>query len=375
MLRICQIKILGKEDLSGAPVEGAQVGVNDNYRTTMGYDEATKAINVRIEKIVRPELSREEGVELSYTVIAERSFTEKDFPKPTDNMSWVVDFDVATETIKDPISILDYTKQFASYDDNAHLNIYTYVDQRFNFNLLPLFVLEDFYKETTGFDTTIITYYVDGNTTISPTNWTQQGSIAKTVVKEVEYREKNSWNATMRTNVFFEILNEDGTIDGEANVTPAINIRPDYLNNPVDAPAQGAAKILGNQFEVNLPKSSQYKVRVNYFNMLQDKTPSVRFDVRCINGVSSKDRLTSGIKAGQTALDYSHIDSAVETFINEVSNHLVGNTEGYVNFNYTKFAGYDTLVVSNQLEVGDQIRLKLDCGAQTSYGELIINLV
>lgn len=371
MLRICKTPILGYE-----ANEVIHYGVNYNYRTVMGYDQETKTIHARVEKVVKPDLTRDENVEVSYVTVDEREFTEKDFLKPTDNMMWVVDFDVESEKIKDPLDVLEYTKQFAAYDENAHLNVYMYIDKRFSSNtLLPLFAIEDFYKQTTGFATAIITYYVNDTTIISPTTWTQQDEVPKTVVKEVSFREKNSWNATMRTNVFFEILNQDGSVNADVDVTPTLDIRTDYYDNSVDSPAQAVANILGNQFEVTLPKSDLYKVRVNYFNMVKNKDLSVRFDVRCINGISSKDRLNSGIKAGQTAPDYTPISAAVEQFINSIDTHLEGNTEGFMNFDYTKFAGYDTLSISNLLEAGDSIRLKLDCGGQSSYAELVIHLV
>lgn len=359
MLRICKTPILGY-DGSG----DGKLGINDNYKATMGYNEGTNTIDVKIEKLVRPELTRSEEVDITYEVVAERSFKDTDFLKPTDNMMWVVEFDVQTETIKDPFNLLEWTKKFAAYDEVAHLNVYRYLGERYSTELLPLFVLEDFYKQTTGFETASLTYHVCDSTVISPTTWTRHGVIPMTTVEELSYQDCIAFAASRRTNIFFDVLNSDGTVNTDVEVIPVISNRQDFIVKE-NTGNVAAFKVIGNHYLVNLPKADRYNIRVNYINMLRDKKIQSRFDVRCINGVSSKDRLYSGIKPNQETIDYSYLGADVQSFVNS---NLYG-------FDFSKFNGYDTLNITNSLDVGDQIMLKIDCGDQTSYAQLVINLV
>lgn len=333
MLKLLRLEITGIE----SETESASFGHNANYRATMGYDQQTETINVTVDKIVKPDLTREDDVEVNYVTVDERNFKSTDFVKLTDNMAWVVDFDVTTEKITSPLDIWKYTSEFKS-SDYTHTKALRTIKQRYSENFTPLFLLYDFYKNSEGFSTATLVFQTMEN-----------GERSATVITNDNVEAVNSKAAltsiiSNQTHVFYEILDESGNVVN-ANITPVL----EGLN-------PGFEKVRGDYFTTELPNQTNYKIRVNYTRGLSDKDLPNRFDVRCINAVSSKDRLITGLN-GKSTPDYSHL----------------GN--GYQDHLDTKFAGYDIINLTCSLEAGDYIKFKLDCGSQETYSELQINLV
>ena len=272
--------------------------------------------------------------------VDEKNFTVDDFKKTSDNMIWVVDFDVANEKILAPMDVLAYTSQFKG-EDYSHTRVLRTIKERYHDNHNPLFTLFDFYQATTDFETATLAFHTKINADAAEKSNTV---ITNENVEVVDTKGLLNLAISAQTHVFYEILDAAGA-PVNAEITPLL----EGFN-------AGFEKVLGDYFVTNLAKGNQYKIRVNYTRGLADKELSNRFDVRCINAVPTKDRLITGTK-GKTIPDYSHLGTGYQA-------HL-----------QTKFAGYDVVTLTCDLEVGDYIKVKLDCGSQLAYSELQINII
>lgn len=340
MYKLIKTKITGFDDREESPI-----GVNGNYRSTMGYDSTTQTINVKVEKIIRQDLTRDDTLPVEYQIVAERSFAKVDFNQTKDNMAWQVDFDVSTEKILDPLDVYAYTSTIAT-GSLFHRVMWRKIKERYNENLLPLFTLDSFYKESNGFSLSTLQFHIaDVEGTVADTIVTNQDAELMTQAEKIAYI-----NYNVSTHVFYEIFDE------QDNLISSIINNSQYpqqamANRPNDTlRAKG-----GDQYKVSLPNSSSYKIKVIFYGDHQDKTASATFDVNCINAISNKTRLTSGIKAGQPTT-YAGID----------------RLDPYGN---SRFAGSETLKLTTSLESGDYLKLKLSVGDFYSYSELWIEII
>ena len=340
MLKILKTPILGNEDTD-------IVAQNSNYKTTIGFDDATETIAVKIEKVVREDLNRDEHAPVTYETLTERSYTKSDFVKQVDNNIWFVEYDCNSNQLSDPIKVWEYTAQFAVSDSPSHTKVGQFLNARVGSTKIPVFLLEDFYKSSIGFSTSVLTYYFAESPEGEP------AAVSNTVInndaEEVSLMDKFKYSIGQQTHAFFEILNADGTVDEEKTLS--------LSQVGLQVGGSGLSKVRGNNFSVNLPAAEEYKIRVTFTRGLEDKSIPVKFDVRTINGVSSKDRLIAASVVDKPCGDYSYLG------------------DGYQDFVSSRYVSYDNVVISNKLEAGDNIKFKLDCGSQFSYAELNINLV
>jgi hypothetical protein len=340
MYKLIKTKITGFDNLEDSPI-----GLNANYKATMGYDSATETINVKVEKIIRPDLTRDEEVEVSYQIVDEKSFAKADFVQTKENMAWQVDFDVQSEKITTPLDVYAYTSTIAT-GSLFHRVMWRKVKERYSSEtLLPLLTVDSFYKEAEGFDLCTLQFHVADN----------PGELSDTVitnadVEEMTQAEKISYVLDMiNTHVFYEIYDEND------NLLSSILNPSDHSQQAVAAREGEPIKAKGgNQYRVALPNASVYKVKVVFYRDVADKVLSNQFDVSCVNAISSKSRVSSGLKDGQTSYP----------------GFVRPGTDGN-----SRFAGFETVKLTASLDSGDYIKLKLSLGDFYSYSELWIDII
>lgn len=359
---------LFKIAVTGLDTSDSILGHNVDFKTTMGYNDETKEIHVLVENIILPELGSEsvdlriEHTTATFTTAAERTFTAADFPKTSENMKWMVEFDAVTKTIKDPIDVYSLTVDKIT-DSQTIRRVPRFIKERWDDTTVPLFSIDSFYKSAEGFDTSVLTFFecITGNELVDDV-------ITNTDVQVVNQKEKELWVAiNVNTNVNFEILDSEGkivstlsqTVKPEALASTTVPMIP--MNIDPDNTYEGAANG-GNQYKVSLPVQDMYNVRVIYTRHLGDYLPNGRnipstFDVSCVNGVANKSRSIAGWTEEDQAIMFSqHNPKSAGQPI--------------------KFSGLDNIRVSiNGLVPGEYTKLKLDLGNFKSYAELWIDLV
>lgn len=322
-----------------------QTGVNPNYRSTMGYDNATNTITVKVDKRIGLDLTREESAESSYQTVDEKTFTKEDFNQLNDLMAWCVDFDTETETILSPFSVYAYTATLAS-GSTFHYTIWETINLRYNKGLMQLFTVDSFYKKVSDFSLSTLQFHIADTTNTVITN---------TDVQEMTQNEKLVFvHEHLHTHVFYEIFDEfDNLVSSIINVSKYPQVKPagSYIRINPDR------ELYGNRYRTSLPKSSQYKVKVLFHNDLLNKRASAKFDVVSINSIASKSRLDSGIT-----------DTGLQMYSGGPFNILDihGNP---------RFSGSETIKLSLNLESGDYTKLKLSVGDFHSYSELWIDII
>lgn len=376
MLKVFKVLVTG--------IEGSDViGRNLNYSTSMGYDETTKEIRVVVEKIILPEIAGEE-VDLRaphetavYETVAERVFTEADFPQLREYMKWVVEFDVATETITDPINVLEVTKDFIT-NNHTGRRIARIIKERYSESLLPLFSLDQFYKNAPGFEAAVLTFYDD-----QTGNDLQNTTIEYQDAEVVTQQEKESWFANnISRSVRYELLDSDGKILSSTLPTTKVSAKSaDFIEMETiglggDLPnTDENAQDGGNQYKVNLPAAlaGNIKVRVIFGSGMSQisakgaelqQATSNTYDVVCINGIANKTRL---VASGSYDLD----QPTVAAFYDQ---HTPRKTS--YPFDVPYLAGFETITLTTtDLLAGDYVKLKLNLGGYSSFSELWLQLV
>lgn len=340
MQKLIKTKITGFDTLEDSPI-----GINPNYRTTMGYDSATQTIEVKVEKLIKPELTREEA-EISYEIVDEKKYTKADFVQTKDDMAWQIDFDVQSEKILEPLDVYAYTATIAS-GSLFHRVMWRKIKERYSSEtLLPLFTVDSFYKDYPDFGLSTLQFHV------ADIEGTASDTILKNDnVEEMTQAEKISYiNDNVSTHVFYEVFDEND------NLLSSIINPSEYPQQALSARENAPTKSKGgNQYRVSLPNSAVYKVKVIFYGDHKDKTASAIFAVNTINALSSKDRLISGIKPNAPTT-YAGID----------------RLDPYGN---SRFAGSETLKLTSSLDAGDYIKLKLSVGDFYSYSELWIDVI
>jgi hypothetical protein len=259
-----------------------EIGINNNYRTTMGYNTATKQIKVSVDKVVRPDLTRDEDVELSYDNVDERFFSVSDFPKNYDSSFWFVDFDVTTEKIIGPIEMTDFITSLNLPAKGApHWN--RTVATRYNSNLLPCFSLGIFDKDSVDFNQAMLIFHIVN----------APGAYGDTVLEnEAELmtnQERIDWYTTVKPDITFDLLDSEGNVDSSAVFT----------------------KEYPCHYKVQLAHSDVYNFK---FNFNKENFPTVvnTYEVVTVNCTTNKNRISSAngssnltiTSSGLTAGDY-----------------------------------------------------------------------
>jgi hypothetical protein len=344
MYKLIKTKITGFDDREDSPI-----GVNANYRTTMGYDSATETIDVKVEKVIRPDLTREEATEIQYELVDERSFIKADFNQTKDNMAWQVDFDVKTEKILEPLDVYAYTSTIAT-GSLFHRVMWRKIKERYSDQLLPLFTVDSFYKEAEGFSLCTLQFYVADT----------EGSVSDTILNN-----SNVELMTQAEKIFHQASNVDTKVsyviydsNDQLLSSPAPTITSPHKQDALsERPGVDPIAISGNQFRVSLPNSSSYKIKAIFSRGITDKQVSNTFDVTCINGVVNKTRLTSGFKEGGPTSFPGFVRPGVD-----------GTTP--------RFCGVENLTLTTtDLSAGDFVKLKLSVGDFYSYSELWIDII
>jgi hypothetical protein len=369
MLKIFKIAVTGFDYIEDV------IGLNTKTRATMGYT-AEGGISVKIEKVILPSVPTNESVELreqhttaEYETILERVFTTADFPKTSDLIRWHVDYDAEKNEFVGPFNALELTKSKITNSQSGR-KIARFIKERYNENLIPLFALDNVYKNATDFDASVLTFYVDENgNDLNDTILTGEAVDAQPVTQQ----EKEFWLITnVNTNVIFEVLDTDGKIvsssaqksaKSEYCVASPIPMTPMNLD-PDNTMAEQIIADGGNQFKVSLPVSDSYKIRIMYQRHLHDLLPGSRtmpvtFDVNCVNGICNKSRSVA------KGYDPENPDALAAAY---KESHVTGPRPSLV--------GVDVVTVNTfGLSAGDYIKLKLDLGEYKSYAELWIELV
>ena len=356
MLKIFKILVTGIEGRDG-------IGINSTVRTTMGYDETKKEISLLVEQINLPEVPTDKTIELrdphttaTFTTLLSRIFTPDDFPKTGELQRWQVDYDV----VKNELVIFDAYEYGLTKITNSQSarKIARFVKERYNHDLIPLFVLDNFYKSAPDFTASVLTFYTDEqDLTINDTILTLD-NLPVTVTQQ----EKERWLLNnLNLHVSFEILDGDKIISSNSKfIKPEAKsldfIKMDTpnldLEYAVSNPADPVDRI-GGQFKLSLPAKDLYTIRVKYFTDYIIKTLPVKFDVICINGIANKSRLTSG----WTQINE---DVILQQHTSEIA---------------ARFVGLDNIQINTAgLVAGDFVKLKLNLGNFKSYAELWIVL-
>ena len=267
MYKIIKTVILGS-DVTGT------IGVNSNYRSTMGYDTASKTISVKVEKLTREDLTRDEAPTITYETVAEREFTVSDFLRQGDHNQWCVDFDVTTQTITDPLNILVWGEEQRVKNPQFRFNdLRAGLTARYSFDLLPLFILKSF-DNIDSFDHSLLTFLVpksDENTGDYDT------IITNTDVEEMTFEQRSLWF--------------------ETEITPLVEIQVLDLENTVIAiptkPNNHPSASKDNDYVVTLPVADAYKLRYTFTKPNFKDTPNT-YNVSVINGNVNKNRIVIG---------------------------------------------------------------------------------
>lgn len=371
------------------PNEGAETYERDSkHKITMGYDNQTKTIKVKVEEVIAPNpnlsedlpedtptVLREPHTTSDFIVVAEREFTESDFIMRTDNNKWIVEYDSKTKKISDPISVYELSKQYIN-GSNSHEQIYYNLNEYRYQNdpsVTPCFVLDCFFKSL-GFDGSTVQFFVE-NLDVDLLDSVLE--IPAEQLTEVTPKEYEFWNNYhVRVMVAFEILDSEGKVVASAFPTVKQSAKatgfksltavspvdtsgmPAYLNIPP------ATSWSGNRYYVQLPDSAQYTVRVMFGSRIHNiinSRPYATFDITCINGVTSKNRITN-------EYDPANPNPFVQEFI---ANHNHPADKMAIGF-----GGAEGLVVQTIGHLpGDFFKMKLNIGEFTSWGELWVEVV
>jgi hypothetical protein len=159
MFKIIKTKISAAEGAS-------TIGLNANYRTTISYND-DKTISVTVDKVKRPELTRDEEQTLVFEEVDQRTYSESDFLMSTDNGSWFVDFDVSSGKLTNPIDVYDWMASANSGDSNFHVKIQDKVFGRYNSEYLPVFNLKTLDKDSSNFQHSVLICYVADSTIVN----------------------------------------------------------------------------------------------------------------------------------------------------------------------------------------------------------------
>lgn len=281
MAKLFKKQILGLETTDSAE-NVFNGGLNPNLRINFSY--LNNEINVKLEKIIRTELIREQTAEdITYETVAEKTFVPSDFPIPTDMCSYIIEYNVLTNEFV-TLDFFDWAKQnIITQDQSEFINeSRKLVLKRYNENYIRLFSIFSTDNNVQNWDSTRLTlYYFNQND--SP-------EINTIITSEVSVEEANdteiaAWSdQNQRVNISYTIFNEDGT-----EVQDQITTR------------------FENRYRVSL-SSGKYKVRINFEKPAF--SPAINtYIISMVNGVCNKNRITIASGTNDVTLDLNGLSS------------------------------------------------------------------
>jgi len=288
-----------------------KIGINYNVRPTMGFDEKTQEIKVRIDKVAKPDLTREADVELTYELLKERTFTVADFPAVTDHNNWTVEYDVVNNIISDPISIWELIKAKRATDPTFVFGDFReYLNSRWSEDLTPLFSVKSF-DPISDFSHSVLAFWVnqdDDTTTKYDTVLTNDGSVELMTIEQ-----RDAYISSFIPKISFAVKTADDVSVGTVTAVP---------------PSKTGGTIFNN-YTVTLPAADLYKIEIT---VAKEKFGDTRntYNLTTVNGNINKNRIQSG-------------DGTFEILLN-----------------------------SSGLVATDYVKLKLNLGDFTSFAELWI---
>lgn len=288
-----------------------KIGINYNVRPTMGFNEETQEITVRIDKVAKPDLTREADVEVTYELLKERTFTVADFPAVGDHNNWIVEYDVVNNIITDPISTWELVNKERKLNPSFTFgNVREFLTARWSEDLIPLMSLKTF-DSTTDFSHSVLTFWVnqdDDTTTKYDTVLTNDGS-----VQLMTNEERDAYLSTFIPKITFAVKNADDESVGTVTA----------------AEPQKTGGTIFNNYTVTLPAADLYKLEIT---VAKEQFPSTTntYTLSTINGNINKNRIEVG-------------DGTFEILLN-----------------------------SSGLAAGDYIKFKMNLGEFTSFAELWI---
>jgi len=373
------------------PNEGTEVYERDSkHRATMRFDAATQTIHVKMEEVVpanpdldeakpedTPDEKRDVHETADFRIVAERAFTADDFRMKTDNYKWIVEFDSETGTISDPIDVYDIATEYINGSDSHvklfyNLNKYRYQS---NSTKTPLFVLDSFYKELSGFTGSTLMFFIE-DLQVNVLDSIIENTPAE--VTEVTQREYEIWcNFYVKTLATFEVLDSEGKVltsaltqfvkptsksTGYVELQQQKEIVVEGIDTSLGLPAT-AAPTSGNRFKVTLPASDTYNVKVIFGSRLHTilgSRAAATFDVECINCISNKTRVSN-------IYDPEAPNAATQEFL---------DTHNYPTDRLTTLhSGCENLLISTVgLTTGDYFKVKLNIGKFVSWAELWVEI-
>lgn len=251
----------------------SEIGLNENFRTTMGYNSADKTISVLVESVNRPDLTRDEEAPLTYTEVASRIFGIQDFPQTTDCVAWFTVYDVEANKISDPIVVWDWVATLKNPTIPEAGKPYTVGSLQtdllsyFSPKVLPLFHLGNFHRLVPNFDGALLQFFVTNTD-----ETTLRGSDTVLLNPNLEVMttlEKNLWNSyNALPQITFDVLDIDGNV---------VNV-------------QQTQEMSTRHKKVTLPKADDYFVKIN-FAKPEFETVSNTYDVTIVNGGINKNRI------------------------------------------------------------------------------------
>jgi len=311
MVQIFKRKVQGIDLGNGG--DSLLVGLNSNYRTSFTYTNSNETLVVKVEKVTKPDLTREEVVDLTYTEVASRSFTPVDFPKVTDRAFFYVEFDVVNQQIVGPFNAYDLWATLKVTQENyiETSEAYTDLQKRYHSEqLIPLFELRYFDKASEGFSNSVIRILTMEGQTHEETGNTIINSDVEVFLDDDTTPPSKTVKAvyTFCPKITYEVYDE---ADNKLNVT--IN------------------KEFTNRYNVTLPAGIYY-IKCIFNKPVNGDIKNTYSLSRTVNAVLNKNRI------------------------------VVGDGENTVKFDISGLAS------------GEVAKLKLDLDMYMSYGQLVVNI-
>ena len=286
-------KIIKTPIISGSETSQT-IGVNSNYKITMGYNPTTKVISVDVQVAKKQDLNRDETLlPTTFEDVASREFTAADFPKSSDHTGWFVDYDVTTNTITDPVETLKWSSQQPRRNSTYHMGqMQSDFLNRYSDKLIPLFMIKCFDKQSVDFEACVLSFWF---------HETEGGHPADTVI----------------TNSDAEVMTvqEKHAYLG-SNIVPEVTFKV-FDSNGVEVTAP-LTKVARSQYKVTLPVSNSYTVKHIFSKPNFGDVLNV-YNIEVVNGTANKTRIvvgdgesnvllnTSGLSAGDFTKVKTHI--------------------------------------------------------------------
>lgn len=251
------------------------VGINTNFKSTMGYDASTDTINIKVESAKKVEMDRSEDLlPTIFELCDEVAITRESLNQLQDNGAWLVDFDVATKKIV-TTDVLDWFATANPGKSDFHINVNEEITKRYSPNLLPLAYIKNYDKAADGFSQAVVLFYT-ADTKVDATD--------TVITCDAEL---------VTTKQYKEYI--------QANVMPVFTF--DVLDSNGDAVTATLTKTDKNRYRTSLP-SGNYTVDVTCTKVDFAETANT-YTITLVNGVANKSRLVLANGSSPINLDLS----------------------------------------------------------------------